>query len=70
MPDAKVLAAVLKTKLYDCISEDLRWVAQFAYQPGRDFQDALARVHRWIRSLHERMRAVKNDRQGSRSSAP
>ncbi|CAE7276564.1 unnamed protein product, partial [Symbiodinium sp. CCMP2456] len=46
-PEAKVLAALIKERLYDHIRPQLEWVPQFAYQPGRDLYDALARVHAW-----------------------
>ncbi|CAE7224369.1 unnamed protein product [Symbiodinium natans] len=47
-PDAKALAGLLKIRLYELIRPQLRRVPQFAYQPGRDLYDALARVQVWI----------------------
>ncbi|CAE7243955.1 Pol [Symbiodinium natans] len=50
-PDAKTLAGLLKVRLYELIRPQLRWVPQFAYQPGRDLYDALARVQVWIENF-------------------
>ncbi|CAE7455423.1 unnamed protein product [Symbiodinium natans] len=47
-PDAKALAGLLKIRLYELLRPQLRRVPQFAYQPGRDLYDALARVQVWI----------------------
>ena len=44
-------AGLLKEKLYELIRPQLRWVPQFAYQPGRDLYDALARVQIWIENF-------------------
>ncbi|CAE7369649.1 jockey\pol [Symbiodinium sp. CCMP2456] len=54
-PEAKVLAALIKERLYDHIRPQLEWVPQFAYQPGRDLHDALARVHAWCGLCREKL---------------
>ena len=47
-PDAKTLAELLKVRLSKLIRPQL---PQFAYQPGRDLYNALARVQVWIENF-------------------
>ena len=61
-PEAKCLAALLRGRIYEHIRPQLLWVPQFAYLPGRDLHDALARVHEWIARFRVNIAVAAPDR--------
>ena len=61
-PEAKCLAALLRGRIYEHIRPQLLWVPQFAYLPGRDLRDALARVHEWIARFRVNIAVAAPDR--------
>ena len=51
-----------RARIYEHIRPQLLWVPQFAYLPGRDLRDALARVHEWIARFRVNIAVAAPDR--------